>query len=322
MKHVSYIKRNYSQWGNASWDASRGVGYYSTSETKCKKNLKRISEHVPYKKSIFDLTDEEFGFYLAGLIDSDGYISIQNQIIITFCLNDQSFAYSLKKRIGFGNVHKIKNKNAYNLIISNTDGILKIINLINGKLRLEIKVLQLENLKQKDIIQKVDNHTLLTNTYWLAGFTDGDGSFQIKIRNHHHNKKYSLNNKLYNIDPIEKDNVKKPEIALNYQIALKKDIILKQIKNIFEGGYLGHRKKDNTYYYESTCFDLAYKFIQYFDKYQLQSTKYLNYLYWRNTYILIQDKHHFTWDGIKKIETFKNSMNNKLIVSENPDFKI
>jgi hypothetical protein len=72
---------------------------YSTSETIRKENLKNISEHVPEKKSIFDLTEEEFGYYLAGLIDSDKSISIQNQIIITFCLNDQSFAYSLKKRI-------------------------------------------------------------------------------------------------------------------------------------------------------------------------------------------------------------------------------
>ena len=135
---------------------------YSTSETIRKENLKRISEYIPEKKSIFDLTDEEFGYFLAGLIDSNGYLSIQNQIIITFYLNDHSFIYSLKKRIGFGNVHKIKNKNAYNLIISNKDGVIKIINLINGKLIQKIRLIQLEKLVQANkIFIKIENLDLL-----------------------------------------------------------------------------------------------------------------------------------------------------------------
>ena len=37
--------------------------------------------------------------------------------------------------IGFGHVNKVKDKNAYLYIISNKDGIIKAVNLINGKLR-------------------------------------------------------------------------------------------------------------------------------------------------------------------------------------------
>jgi hypothetical protein len=50
--------------------------------------------------------------------EGDGYISPQNQIVITFNLNHSSLAYSLKKVIGYGNIYKIKNKNALKLVIS------------------------------------------------------------------------------------------------------------------------------------------------------------------------------------------------------------
>jgi hypothetical protein len=37
--------------------------------------------------------------------------------------------------IGFGQVNKVKDKNAYLYILSNKDGIIKAVNLINDKLR-------------------------------------------------------------------------------------------------------------------------------------------------------------------------------------------
>jgi hypothetical protein len=54
-------------------------------------------------------------------------------------------AYYIKKIIGYGNVKKIKNKNAYLFILSNKDGILKVLNLINGKLRTNNKFNQVIN---------------------------------------------------------------------------------------------------------------------------------------------------------------------------------
>ena len=56
-------------------------------------------------------------------------------MVIVFSSPDIQLAYYIKKIIGFGHVKKVKNKNAYLYIISNKDGIIKVINLINGKLR-------------------------------------------------------------------------------------------------------------------------------------------------------------------------------------------
>jgi len=96
-------------------------------------NVKTISVHN--SKHLKPISDNQFGHYLAGLIDGDGHFSSQQQLVIVFSGSDASLAYFIKERLGFGNVRKVKDKNAYLLIISNREGLIKVINLINGKLR-------------------------------------------------------------------------------------------------------------------------------------------------------------------------------------------
>jgi hypothetical protein len=66
-------------------------------------------------------------------------------LIIVFHSLDVSLAYYIKKTLGFGNVKKVKDKNAYILVISNRAGLEKVINLINGKIRIENKFNQIAN---------------------------------------------------------------------------------------------------------------------------------------------------------------------------------
>ena len=125
------------------------------------------------------------------------------------------------------------------------------------------------------------------NNHWLAGFSDGDAIFRIKI--------------LYIVDKS------KPEIFLNYEINHKNSDILILIKEFF-GGDISYRKGEDTYYYGSVTFGSANKVIKYFDNFHLQSSKYINYLKWRKTYRLIQNKYHLMDQGIKDIMKLKNSM--------------
>jgi len=53
--------------------------------------------------------------------------------------------------------------------------------------------------------------------------------------------------------------------------------LLELIKNYF-GGSIGYRKNQDTYYYSSVNFVNAHKVVNYFDKYNLLSSKHLNYL--------------------------------------------
>lgn len=260
-------------------------------------NVKCISVHVP--NHLKPNKNEQFGHYLAGIIDGDGHFSSNPQLVIVFNSKDVSLAYYLKKQIGFGNVKKVKNKNAHILVVSNKEGLKKIINLINGKIRTKNKFNQISNniLKNhkfnefnKQINFKLNLDKDLKN-HWLAGLSDADASFQIKILNR-----------------IQK----KVEVRLNFQIDQKDNKLLLLIKD-FLGGNIGFRKSQDTYYYGSTSFGSAKNVINYFDQFHLLSSKHINYLKWRKAYIIIQNKNHLTNDGIKKIIKLKNTMNNNII---------
>lgn len=281
-----------------------------TSETLCngiateKENVKPISVHIP--RHLRPSNDQEFGHYLAGLIDGDGHFSSKQQLVIVFNSLDASLAYYIKERLGFGSVRKVKNKNAILLIIAAKKGMEKIIYLINEKIRTENKLNQVNKniLNHKNFIDlaltikfKLNLNENLQN-HWLAGFTDADGSFQIKTLKRN----------------------KKMEIRLNYQVDQKKEDLLILIKK-FLGGNIGYRKSLDTYYYGSTSFGSAKKVINYFDYYHLLSSKHINYLKWRKAYIIIQNKEHLIRStsgkgGIDKIIKLKETMNNKLPKSE------
>ena len=300
--HIDIVKK-LKQWsqsaGNAlfssfHWIVKKEQIKSGTSETTRNNTeyIKNISIHVP--KHLKPLNDEQLGHYLAGLIDGDGHFSSQQQLIIVFNSSDIHLAYYIKKIIGFGQVKKVKLKNAYIYIISNKEGIIRILNLINGKLRTLNKFNQVINniLTHPKFSEEAGefniNETNDFYNHWIAGFSDADASFQIKI--------------------VKRDNKPRPEIRLNFQIDQKDNNILLQIKDIF-GGNIGYRKNQDTYYYGSTSFGSAKKVINYFDNFHLQSSKHNNYLKWRKAYILIQNSKHLTEIGIEKICLLKNSMN-------------
>jgi len=239
-------------------------------------NIKIISIHN--SKHLKPLNDNQFGYYLAGLIDGFGDFNNKQQLVIVFSSSEISLAYYLKLRIGYGQIKKVKNKNTYLFIISNKDGLIKVIHLINCKLRTLNKYNQ--------VLNNILNHHLFINfkekiefnmncnndfkNHWLAGFSDAIANFQIKIDN--------------------KLNKNKPEIKLNFQIVgslifdfnfdawkhqQNKNILI-LIKELF-GGNISYNSQD-IYYYDSTSFGSAKKIIKYFDEYHLQSNKHINYL--------------------------------------------
>ena len=251
-----------------------------------------ISVHVPIHSK--PTGDQEFGHYLAGLIDGDGHFSSAQQLVIVFNILDAPLAYYIKAKLGYGTVKKVKDKNAVILVIAAKKGVERVISLVNGKLRTENKKNQIiknifnsgkftEYSQGINLTLNIDNDL---NNLWLAGFSDADASFQIKLIHRNH----------------------KTEVRLNFQIDQKKADILLKIKQ-FLGGNIGYRKSQDTYYYGLTSFGSAYNVINYFDRYHLLSSKHVNYLKWRKAYIIVQNKDHLNSTGLDKITKFKNTMN-------------
>lgn len=287
------IVKKLKQWsqsaGNISFYKSNGTPETLRDETVNRENVKIISVHVP--NHVKPVNNEQFGHYLAGLIDGGGHFSSKQELVIAFHSLDASLAYFIKTRLGFGSVKKIKGKNASILIVSARKGIEKVLYIINGKIRSFNTFSEINNniLNHESYLEfgynlnfKLNKDKDLKN-HWLAGFSDASASFQIKV----------LINR---------------EIRLNFQIDKKKNDLLLLIKDSL-GGNIEYIKNQDTYYYESTSFGSAKNVIKYFDKFQLLSSKHINYLKWRKAYLIIQEKNHLCNEGYEKIIKLKNTMN-------------
>lgn len=262
------------------------------SETLCY-NYSTIQNKIQYI-GLRPISDEEFNYYLAGLIEGDGCIS-KEKISICFHEDEIELLNYIQNYLNFGVISKIKDKKAYNLYFYKKKEVINIINRINGKIKTEYKYNQLKNLMiyhnmEKDI--KNLDITSILNNHWLSGFTDADGSLQLKVI-----KRKRLDRKnIYNV------------VKLNYQVSQKERFILEIIKNEIGGGYIGTRKHPNnliTYYYESTSFKNIAKLLIYFDKFHLQSLKYIRYILFKEILNMCNNKEHLTEEGFSKILEYK-----------------
>jgi hypothetical protein len=94
-----------------------------------------------------DLNKLPFAYYLTGLIEGDGSIIVPKtlrslngklnypSIQIIFQSKDIPLALLIQKTLGFGSLSKKKGLNAYVFSINNYEGLILVINLINGNMR-------------------------------------------------------------------------------------------------------------------------------------------------------------------------------------------
>lgn len=253
-------------------------------------NLNDLSEHIKHNKPI---NDHELGYYLTGLIEGDGYLSRRGFEII-FHRTDLQNAMYLKKVIGYGSISKVKNKKAYKLSFTNQAGSRKVWSLINGKLRgpynIEQAIKHRYDLKFNTLILPQDNSPIFTN-YWLRGFADANGSFDIFISK---SKTHKLGK----------------NVTLLFSITQKYPDLLNQIITAFNGGSLISPSNDNCYRYSTVTFKHAIDRAKYFDEFSLlNNQKWLRYCSWKKALLLIINKEHLTEKGLEKVQNFKNKIN-------------
>ena len=267
---------------------SAGNFNFSTKASKVAKNTYNkytnsytISEHVPKHKS--DFTDNELGHFLAGLIEGYGWFG-KKQLHIIFSEDDTSLAYLIKKRIGYGNVQKIKDKKAVKFSCKHPKGLSIILSLINGKLISSYKYEQLINhgysedfnLKILPPLKKLSLYN-----YWLAGFTQANGCFHISV---------------------SKSKTHKTGNSVKLEYSLKQNDYL-PLKFLYDHLRKGSLSQYNTgiWCYKSSEFSTAWDLINYFDRFHLFGGKYISYLKFRKVYIMITEGKHLNKKGIDRI---------------------
>lgn len=270
--------------------------------------------------------NSQLGYYLAGLIESDGSIYIPSMnsvntptISIVFNIKDKNLTTHLISTLGYGSIQKSESESAINLVIRNKLGIIDIILLINGKFRTP-KISRLHNLINwlnntptynsiiKGKLEKLPiDISVLNNNAWLSGFSEGDSSFQIRftegIKYNHVSTTYEISQGRLNLEILE--NYKK---------------IMQDIANLFVGilstVYLStydRSGKQKFYRARNTSISGANEVVKYFTNYPLFSSKHLDFLNWTEAHNLIVNKAHhkkFGLNGLNRIKFLKNNMNN------------
>lgn len=169
-----------------------------------KRNLNDCAPELPHDSSFLMSVNNSFlSSYLAGLIEGDGTIVVPTQersekgklnhpsIQIVFQHKDFPLITKLSQVLGHGSISKKKSSPVYIYTINNREGLIKVTNLINGKMRGPkyyqlLKLIDYINKKYLDIIINhlpLDNSSLLSNS-WLTGLIEADGSFQIRASSH------------------------------------------------------------------------------------------------------------------------------------------
>ena len=143
-------------------------------------------------------TTKNLGYYLAGILEGDGHISIpalgittlnrilNPRIVFTSHVNKLSLYAFIQSELSNVGCFQATGKNAIRYIIGDKKGILLFINLVHGKLRTP------KNKRFNDLIEffntkyslnipesLLDNSNFPDNS-WFTDFTEADGLFDIK----------------------------------------------------------------------------------------------------------------------------------------------
>jgi hypothetical protein len=310
-------------------DFQANVSLTSITETPVDINLP-ISDHFLYKRPS---NDSEWGYYLAGLIEGDGYIG-DKRIEIAFHINDIQNAYYIKKRLGFGNVYFLKGpaqqscagpggKISVRYVCRHLEGLKLIFSLINGKLVGDFKIQQLtlngyDKLFGITILPKATFNVL--TTHWLAGFSDAYGSFGIFIppRAISPHVVWASGARGISKSPESQTHITGFNITLPFSLRKQKYPDLLYFVSNGLGGKV-FKFNDGMFSYSSiefrpgqlsgASFKVAASVANYFDHFSLLNpSKHNDYIKWRNAYRIIQRKEHLTSKGLAAIRKIKGCL--------------
>lgn len=126
--------------------------------------------------------------------------------------------------------------------------------------------------------------------YYISGFVDGEGSFNISIRKH---PGYKLGWKT----------------SLTFNVSQKGVQSLELLKNTFQCGYV-RKRWDNLHYFEIVEFEkIMSRVIPFFKRFKLRSEKEKDFQIFRKVAYLMKNGEHLTVNGIIKILELRRPMN-------------
>ena len=162
----------------------------TSDEEEYKSNIKNLKPLIYNNLNSSVITtikpeDKKFNQWLAGLIDGDGCFQLSKKgyasLEIVSHIRDKNCLYQIKQKFG-GAVKLRTNLNHLRFRMHHKQGILDIINAVNGEIRNPIRLLQLSKICDKYNIPVIHPIPLTYDNGWLSGFFDSDGSIYLNLK--------------------------------------------------------------------------------------------------------------------------------------------
>ncbi len=209
-----------------------------------------------------------FSYWLAGLIDGDGYLGVSKQNCtsceITVGEKKLNLLTIIKKRIG-GKISKRKNTKAYRWRLHNKKSMETLIHYINGKLLLDSKKIQLQKVCKVLDIEYNKKTEFSIDTYWITGFYEAQGYFHVNSST----------------------------LQCSITISQKTSQVLEKVQSFF-GGKIYYDKSWNKYLYSASDKNSIENWFNYFNKFPLKSHKNISLVRFKRIILFKQKKYHLS----------------------------
>jgi hypothetical protein len=267
--------------------------------------------------------NDNLGYYLAGLLEGDGHISLPSlgDTTLNRVLNPRIVFTSHKENLGMyafiqselGNIGRFQiSGNVIRYIIGDMKGIIHFINLINGKLRTP------KNKRLNDTINFINTkyslniaESLLDNSnyqdnYWFTGFTEADGHFGIKYVE---SKEKSETRKRSTSESISL-NFRLDQRAYDKPTSTSMESFMNELASFLSCNLNSYKTAKDTEVlslYVSSVNNIKF-IVDYFNKYPLIGNKLNDFKKWEIVYNMIISKEHLSTEGRLKIKTLLNKL--------------
>lgn len=216
----------------------------------------------------------DFSYWLAGLIDGDGYLGVskKNYVCceITVGEKELNLLNLVKKNLG-GSITKRLNAKAYRWRLHNKKSIEILINHINGKLLLPKKKIQLLKVCQALNLKAQTNNNFVKQSYWLTGFYEAEGYFNINIST----------------------------FQCNITLSQKTPELLEKIKQEL-GGRVYYDISWKGYLYSASCHQSLLNWFKFFDEFPLKSWKNIELVRFKRIVLFKKRKYHLSNNKVFK----------------------
>lgn len=271
--------------------------------------------------------DKEIGYYLAGLLEGDGHISLPSlgvttlsrvlnpRIVFTSHINNLGLYAHIQSKLGGIGRFQLSGGNVIRYIIGDMKGITVLVNLVSGKLRTP-KNQRLNNLilfiNQKYSLNIPYSNLDLSNmdsNCWFSGFTEADGHFGVKLveskPKSDERRSVCANISLkFRLDQRSYDKPNKASMSpIMHAIASFLSSVVKP--------YLVKPSLSEVLSVSVQSINKIGFLVDYFNNYPLRGAKAKDFYCWEEVYNLILTKEHLTEQGRLKIRAIDDAMKNK-----------